>query len=143
MSEPPSRGAERDLFRDTWVRYLGYANEVGEAFRSLVPAAVVWLSYGVSSSYVLADAIDKGKKARDALASVAIPGFTINRVCAASLYILSSATRWPLAVRKWTTTALGLLAIPIIIHPIDRSVDFLLDSSLRKLYPSVEKPSSS
>ena len=43
----------------------GYANEVGEAFRSLVPAAVVWLSYGVSSSYVLADAIDKGKKTRD------------------------------------------------------------------------------
>lgn len=38
---------------------------MGEAFRSLVPAAVVWLSYGVSSSYVLADAIDKGKKARD------------------------------------------------------------------------------
>lgn len=23
MSEPPPRGAERDLFRDTWVRYLG------------------------------------------------------------------------------------------------------------------------
>uniref|UniRef100_A0A8C6AZT1 Mitochondrial fission process protein 1 n=2 Tax=Odontoceti TaxID=9722 RepID=A0A8C6AZT1_MONMO len=65
MSEPPPRGAERDLFRDTWVRYLGYANEVGEAFRSLVPVSVVWLSYGVSSSYVLADAIDKGKKARD------------------------------------------------------------------------------
>lgn len=57
-----------------------------------------------------------------ALASVAIPGFTINRVCAASLYILGTATRWPLAVRKWTTTALGLLAIPIIIHPIDRWV---------------------
>lgn len=55
-----------------------------------------------------------------ALASVAIPGFTINRLCAASLYILSTATRWPLAVRKWTTTALGLLAIPVIIHPIDR-----------------------
>lgn len=36
---------------------------MGEAFRSLVPATVVWLSYGVSSSYVLADAIDKGKKA--------------------------------------------------------------------------------
>lgn len=78
-----------------------------------------------------------------ALASVAIPGFTINRVCAASLYILGTATRWPLSVRKWTTTALGLLVIPVIIHPIDRSVDFLLDSSLRKLYPSVEKPSSS
>lgn len=55
-----------------------------------------------------------------ALASVAIPGFTINRVCAASLYVLGTATRWPLAARKWTTTALGLLVIPIIIHPIDR-----------------------
>ncbi|KAF5929139.1 hypothetical protein HPG69_019159 [Diceros bicornis minor] len=148
MSEPSSRGAERDLFRDTWVRYLGYANEVGEAFRSLVPAAVVWLSYGVASSYVLADAIDKGKKAGkvpspeagrsarvtvavvdtfvwQALASVAIPGFTINRVCATSLYVLGTATRWPLAVRKWTTTALGLLVIPIIIHPIDRWVSGL------------------
>ncbi|XP_021567087.1 mitochondrial fission process protein 1 isoform X1 [Carlito syrichta] len=145
MSEPRPRGTERDLYRDTWVRYLGYANEVGEAFRSLVPAAVVWLSYGVASSYVLADAIDKGKKAGEvpspeagrstrvtvavvdtfvwqALASVAIPGFTINRVCAASLYVLGTATRWPLAVRKWTTTALGLLTIPIIIHPIDRWV---------------------
>lgn len=51
-------------------------------------------------------------------------------------------THWPPTVRKWTTTTLGLLAIPVIIHPIDRSVDFLLDSSLRKLYPSVEKPST-
>nr|XP_044988727.1 mitochondrial fission process protein 1 isoform X1 [Jaculus jaculus] len=167
MSEPQPRSAQRDLYRDTWVRYLGYANEVGEAFRSLVPAAVVWLSYGVSGSYVVADAIDKGKKAGEqmpspaadrstrmtvavvdtfvwqALASVAIPGFTINRVCAASLYVLGTATRWPVAVRKWTTTVLGLLTIPVIIHPIDRSVDFLLDSSLRKLYPSVGKPSSS
>lgn len=48
----------------------GYANEVGEAFRSMVPAAMVWLSYGVSSSYVLADAIDKGKKAREVSASL-------------------------------------------------------------------------
>lgn len=48
----------------------GYANEVGEAFRSLVPTAVVWLSYGVSSSYVLADAIDKGKKAGEVSASL-------------------------------------------------------------------------
>lgn len=76
------------------------------------------------------------------LASVVIPGFTINRLCAASLYVLGTMTRWPPTVRKWTTTTLGLLAIPVIVHPIDRSVDFLLDSSLRKLYPSVEKPNT-
>lgn len=55
-----------------------------------------------------------------ALASVMIPGFTINRVCAASLYLLGRTTKWPLPVRKWTTTAIGLSTIPFIISPIDR-----------------------
>ncbi|XP_077164480.1 mitochondrial fission process protein 1 [Paroedura picta] len=163
--EPPPP-APPDLFRETWVRYLGYANEVGESFRAIVPVSLVWTSYGVATAYVTADAIDKGKKALaakpceegqttraavavvdtfiwQALASVAIPGFTINRICAASLYLLGSMTRWPLSVRKWTTTAVGLSAIPFIIKPIDRSVDFLMDSSLRKLYGTEEKPSSS
>ena len=31
MSEPPSRGPERDLFRDTWVRYLGELRARGTA----------------------------------------------------------------------------------------------------------------
>lgn len=142
----------------------GYANEVGESFRPLVPVPVVWASYGVATAYVTADAIDKGRKAAtvsatpphppshslltlpltpvspqthaqdpmrvgvavvdtfvwQSLASVAIPGFTINRLCAASLALLGSLTRWPLPVRRWTTTALGLAAIPLIITPIDR-----------------------
>ncbi|NXS03874.1 MTFP1 protein, partial [Oxylabes madagascariensis] len=142
----------------------GYANEVGESFRPLVPVPVVWASYGVATAYVTADAIDKGRKAAtvsvtpssppslsvpallltpvspqahaqdpmrvgvavvdtfvwQSLASVAIPGFAINRLCAASLALLGSLTRWPLPVRRWTTTALGLAAIPLIITPIDR-----------------------
>ncbi|XP_062410596.1 mitochondrial fission process protein 1 [Sardina pilchardus] len=163
MEAPPEQTSkEVDIYRDTWVRFLGYANEVGEAFRALVPVSVVWASYAVATAYVTADAVDKGKKAAvvhgdnpgkttrvgvavvdtfiwQALASVAIPGFTINRVCAASLYLLGRATRWPLPVRKWTTTAIGLSTIPFIIKPIDRSVDFLLDSSLRKVYGEGEK----
>ncbi|XP_029427889.1 mitochondrial fission process protein 1 isoform X2 [Rhinatrema bivittatum] len=157
----PSVPEDRDLYRDTWVRYLGYANEVGESFRALIPVSLVWASYGVATAYVTADAIDKGKKAAvdlgkrrrvavavvdtfvwQALASVAIPGFTINRICAASLYLLGRTTRWPLPVRKWTTTAIGLSAIPFIIKPIDRSVDLLLNSSLRKLYSTSERPRS-
>ncbi|XP_056384637.1 mitochondrial fission process protein 1 isoform X2 [Hyla sarda] len=155
-------GAEPDLYRDTWVRYLGYANEVGESFRALVPKSLVWATYGVATAYVTADAADKGRKAAKAntdgpgrtaditvavvdtfvwqsLASVAIPGFTINRICAASLFLMGRVTRWPLPVRKWATTAIGLSTIPFIITPIDRSVDFLLDSSLRKLYNTHEK----
>ena len=34
-SKIPSK-EEKDVFRDTPVRYLGYANEVGEAFRAQV-----------------------------------------------------------------------------------------------------------
>ncbi|KAI3362313.1 hypothetical protein L3Q82_012626 [Scortum barcoo] len=121
----------------------GYANEVGEAFRALVPVSLVWGSYAVATAYVTADAVDKGKKAAvahgdnpgktarvavavvdtfvwQALASVIIPGFTINRVCAASLHVLGKTTKWPLPVRKWTTTAIGLSTIPFIITPIDR-----------------------
>lgn len=42
----------------------GYANEVGEAFRSLVPVSVVRLSYVVASGYVCADAYHKGDQAQ-------------------------------------------------------------------------------
>lgn len=45
------------------VMSTGYANEVGEAFRALVPVSLVWGSYAVATAYVTADAFDKGKKA--------------------------------------------------------------------------------
>lgn len=37
----------------------GYANEVGEAFRPLVPTKAVWFTYGVACAYVGCDAADK------------------------------------------------------------------------------------
>uniref|UniRef100_V5HV85 Mitochondrial fission process protein 1 n=1 Tax=Ixodes ricinus TaxID=34613 RepID=V5HV85_IXORI len=43
---------EVDIYRDTPVRLLGYANELGEAFRSLVHVNVVRLTYAVASAYV-------------------------------------------------------------------------------------------
>lgn len=39
---------------------IGYANEVGESFRHLLPRSFVTGSYGVASVYVLAHAIHKG-----------------------------------------------------------------------------------
>ena len=91
---------ERDIYRDTWVRYFGYCNEVGEAFRPIFPRLVL-PSYGASFLYVLCDAADKGLKANEqssqnqrskavaatfdtllwqTLASVLVPGFTINQI---------------------------------------------------------------
>lgn len=66
------------------------------------------------------------------LASVFIPGFTINRVCAGAGFLLKQL---PKVTRKWSVTAIGLTAIPFIIKPIDDFVDKILDETLRKYAP--------
>ncbi|XP_049838519.1 mitochondrial fission process protein 1 [Schistocerca gregaria] len=146
---------ERDIFRDSPLRLLGYTNEVGESFRPLIHVKWVYLSYGIASAYVVADTTDKTYKvfkipcdnvqqrrrnvmlaAVDTLlwqsfASVIIPGFTINRICAASLLILSKTTKLPKSTRKWITTAVGLSCIPFIVKPIDYFVDIAMDRTFR------------
>ncbi|KAF6029648.1 MTFP1 [Bugula neritina] len=146
---------EGDIFRDYPVRYLGYANEVGEAFRSFVHVGLVRLSYAVSTCYVIADAAHKGQIANkkfsthpektsiiaqsvadtllwQGLASVIIPGFTINRICWMSTRLLSK--RMSLNSSKGISTAIGLAAIPFIIRPIDTSVDMLMETTFRQIF---------
>ncbi|XP_041456504.1 mitochondrial fission process protein 1-like [Lytechinus variegatus] len=154
---------EVDIYRDTPIRYLGYANEVGESFRALIPKSAVWATYGIASAYVLADARHKGQVAAklnwpddstkkqkvmhavgdtivwQGLASVMIPGFTINRICKLSLFTLSRVSSLPEPVRKWTTTAIGLAVIPFIVKPIDKSVDYMMNNSVRRWY-HIEPP---
>ncbi|CAE1260764.1 MTFP1 [Acanthosepion pharaonis] len=160
---PPEKPAEVDIYRDTFVRYLGYANEVGEAFRALVHVNVVRFSYVVACSYVAADANHKGSLAAEktevasevtkeraiamadtlvwqGLASVAVPGFTINRVCALSNNLLQRTSTLPSNIRKWTTTFIGLGCIPFIVKPIDHSVDYMMNNTLRKFYVSKPEP---
>ena len=55
-------GKEFDIFRDSALRYMGYANEVGESFVAWVPAWGVPATYGVAATYVLMDTVDKGLK---------------------------------------------------------------------------------
>ena len=105
----------------------GYSNEVGEALRHMVPSKVVTASYVVASSYVLSHATYSGfygnsTVAMDTLiwqglASVVIPGVTINRICACSRRVLIYSTG---SARKWTVLCIGLVSIPIIVRPIDR-----------------------
>ncbi|KAG8239673.1 hypothetical protein J437_LFUL013896 [Ladona fulva] len=151
-----SSNSEVDIFRDTPVRLLGYANEVGEAFRPLIKKIWVHASYGVASSYVAADTFHKAALAYkepfkndnerriqvmkvsvdtllwQALASVIVPGFTINRVCAGTLFALRKSTKLPKNTRKWTATIVGLLCIPFIVSPIDNGIHLLMDKTVRK-----------
>lgn len=62
-AEEKIEAAQFDPLRDGPLRYLGYANECGEAFAAWIPPFGVPLSYGIAISYVLVDTIDKGAKA--------------------------------------------------------------------------------
>ncbi|VDP26728.1 unnamed protein product [Heligmosomoides polygyrus] len=137
----------------------------------MLPVAAVRATYVVALGYACADALDKSHKAYNlykhdpqkrrskvaiaagdtflwqALASVAIPGFTINRVCHFSAAILSRqvsfsfslVSRWPPPVRKWVVTAIGLSTIPFIIHPIDAAVEVGMNKTIRQMYSEQDK----
>ena len=149
---------EYNVFRDSLLRYLGYANEVGESFRYQFPRLVV-PSYAVAFGYCLADAVTAGHKTYksaeqakkstaafdslvsstdtllwQSLASVCIPGFAINQIVKASRFVVTrSPAGIPVMVITWFPTAMGLGSIPLVIHPIDHFVDVLMDNSFRKV----------
>ena len=137
-----------DPYRETSLRYMGYANELGEAFTTYLPDWGLPASYCVAASYVMFDTIDKGQKAFDAaeeedkiidtlristetltwqmLASVFWPG-SIIRV------IVNMAAQMSGDEHHLLPTLVGLAAIPAIVKPIDTTVDKLMETSISKV----------
>lgn len=161
MDESSSNSDELDIWRDSWVRYLGYTNEVGESFRHILPRFVL-PSYGISFCYAFGDAFDKARRANQlysdkgnglrranvlsagldtmlwqTLASVLIPGLTINKIVKMAKLGVKSVPNTPAMLRTWSPTIVGLAAIPFIIHPIDHFVDFALDNTTRPLFENL------
>lgn len=81
FSEPVSfdgqEKTEYDPLRDGPLRYLGYANELGEAFAAWLFPGGVTLSYAIAIGYVLFDTVDKYnttlKDAEEKLGSLSLP----------------------------------------------------------------------
>eukprot|EP00035_Acanthoeca_spectabilis_P031755 m.15665 g.15665 ORF g.15665 m.15665 type:complete len:198 (-) comp4943_c1_seq1:410-1003(-) len=140
--------SETDIFRDTPVRYLGYTNELGEAFKVFIHRRVYFASYLVAGCYCVGDATSRAHRAYtdlklplfevanttaealiwQGLASVAIPGFVINRTVAGYTRLANRlAPRFPTLMARLPphlqATAVGLACIPLIISPIDHAVD--------------------
>ena len=150
-------GTHVDVFRDTWVRYLGYTNEFGESFRAFIPKSVYLGSYAVASAYCVADSAAKGMATSDAggspidvadvaaealvwqgFASVVFPGLVINRVVSgyasmASRLLTTLPRFFKLVPPRVGAVAAGLAAIPLIINPIDRVVDSGMEVAYRPL----------
>ncbi len=141
------------------LRLCGYANEVGESFRLITPPSFVRATYGVAFAYVLGDTafsfrsavqqqvlppggrpsspcllVRQSRAAAETflwqmLASVAIPGATINLTVKAASFLLGKANNnVSPAVARWGPVGVGLAAIPLIIHPIDHMVDAFMAS---------------
>eukprot|EP01138_Halocafeteria_seosinensis_P000602 gb/GECG01000617.1/.p1 GENE.gb/GECG01000617.1/~~gb/GECG01000617.1/.p1 ORF type:complete len:375 (+),score=37.00 gb/GECG01000617.1/:1-1125(+) len=153
VGERTSKQETTDVFRETSLRYLGYANEVGECFRPLLPRLVV-PSYLLSTAYVLGDTAHKTMEAYDetksncqnrkkyvaahavdtllwqAFASVIVPGFTINRVVRVA-QMCTSRTVMPRVMHRWAPSAIGLAIIPVIVEPIDYWIHLVMDRVVR------------
>lgn len=146
----------KDIWRHSPLRFAGYTNELGEAFRPLINVRWVYLSYACSMAYVIGDTVDKSSAERrralknglderhvqidvtataldvlgwQTIASVLVPGLVINRIVAAAGSALKSAGRQP----KMVPTLVGLAAIPLVVHPIDAATDALFDHVLRPI----------
>lgn len=141
---------EYDLWRHSPIRYLGYANEVGEAFRYQISLKFLLGTYCISSFYIICDTIDKVIKLKhkqnkenkidnvslikssfltltwQLISTEILPGFFVFIVvkCAKNFkfsYIKQNN------IRYWVPTIIGLCWIPFFPSFIDPSVDFLFD----------------
>lgn len=121
---------EFDPLRDGPLRYLGYANECGEAFAAWLPAFGVPLSYAIAVGYVFTDTGDKFfkayKKADKELSSMSNPGAGVDT---------GKLTKLLAGERALDTVVWQLLASVIIpgatIHVVVAMVHSLLSTGLR------------
>jgi len=116
-------------------------------------------SYAISFGYCFADSFDKSNKQykRDGnqmspkiaiegvdclvwqcLASVMIPGFVIHQIVKYSGLTINAISMLHKIkmIKMYGPTAIGLMSIPLIIHPIDHFVDKLMDNTYRQVFKS-------
>lgn len=152
---------EYDVFRDSPLRHCGYADEVGEAFRAVVPRSVVYAGYGVSLLYTLGDITDKALRCKhqqdsfeavteqiidtvlwQCTASFIIPPLLVNRTAAVARWAFRTMPGFRVAagqalgtakarVARWTPVAAGLSIIPFLPGTVDPFVDRAMDKWVR------------
>ena len=133
------------------VRYLAYTSDVGEAFRPLLPAAVVKSAYGVSWAYCGLDVALEGEKDHksgkdskevtrtvvkrsifQSVASMALPAFAIHTQVRAFSYVFKRLGRF----QRWGPTCMGLVLVPFLPVFFDKPCEHVLDYMFDHLWPS-------
>lgn len=133
--------SDTDIYRDTPLRYMGYSNEVGEAFSPLLPQWGVPASYAVATAYVMMDTLDKTKKKYEETQDVSestkefVETFTWQMLASVlwpGSFIHFVVSLCPKEVEN-LPTIIGLMCIPFIVKPIDDTIDYIMENSVSKL----------
>jgi fission process protein 1 len=137
-----------DPYRETSIRYMGYANEVGEALEDYLPDWGLPASYCVAATYVIFDTLDKGQRAYDSTPRGERFEETMRASTETLVWQLLASIIWPGGVIKlavnvidffipidndYLPTFIGILLIPVIIRPIDVFVDQLMEDTISKV----------
>lgn len=137
-----------DPYRESSVRFMGYANEVGEALEDYLPDWGVPTSYCVAAVYIMSDTLDKGQKAFDAAPRSERFEETVRVSSETLLWQLLASIFWPGGVIKLTISILDIVIpndneylptfiaitlIPFIVRPIDELVDRIMEESISKV----------
>jgi len=137
-----------DPYRETSIRYMGYANEVGEALEDYLPEWGLPASYCVAATYVIFDTLDKGQRAYDSTPREDRFEETLRASTETLVWQLLASIIWPGGVIKLFVnvidliipyddtilpTFIGILLIPVIIRPIDVFVDLLMEDTISRV----------
>jgi len=144
------------LRRVVEIRSLAYTSEVAEAVRPIVHKYIVAFGYALSFGYVGVDIMLKlhdikeqsneviGYTALDltlwhSSASIVAPAVTIhtivNGITKFQNKFIYTSGKIPSRFGKIVPSLIGLMSIPLIIHPIDKLTDVVMDKFIRPFYP--------
>ncbi|KZT38953.1 hypothetical protein SISSUDRAFT_985539 [Sistotremastrum suecicum HHB10207 ss-3] len=138
------------------TRYVAYTSDVGEAFRPVVPPAVVTAAYGISWLYLAGDVSYESYKSHrngpthletaahltestrigmvavqraafQSIASMALPAFTIHTVVKQATKAFKNV-KTP-RVKAWGPTLMGLACVPALPYLYDEPVEHVTEKS--------------
>ncbi|KZP24610.1 hypothetical protein FIBSPDRAFT_821908 [Athelia psychrophila] len=145
------------------TRYVAYTSDVGEAFRPVVPPAIVTAAYGISWLYLTGDVGYEAYKAHrngpspleaahfseptrvgmvavkraafQSIASMALPALTIHTAVAQAKRAFAGVQN-P-RIKTWGPTVTGLAIVPVLPflfdHPVEKVTDTVFDWIAAKL----------
>lgn len=143
MSNGSNGSNDRDIFRDTPLRYAAFANDFGEVLRSSIGNRLANASYGITIAYALGDVANtyikttSFKEMKDCaiwqtFASVLVTPVILGLSCR-GLTRAASKLNIPAMLKHRGPEVICLGSIPFIVPTIDQMTDDLMDKYYREV----------